>query len=200
MKLSTARRGGGNGGSSSPGSSSTSSSSRASTAAVNHLINNALTAAINDSADEADDLDNNNNNGSSSNNNDDNDNEDEEEDFTFFGEDEQDEQLSDLLRQIRAEMSVEGIEKNARAKSTFNTHQNENTRFIVWLFSIKAYRVHIHPDLCNALQGVIDTVNYDEMLKKKYRGKKSEAERKKNYLFNQLRKKVAEFLGTPGSW
>ena len=194
MKLRTSpRRGGGNGGSSSPGSSSSSSSSRASTAAANHLINNALTAAINDSGDEADELDRNNNNGSNY------DNEDEEEDFTFFGGDGQDEESSDLLRQIRAEMSVEGIEKNARAKSTFNTHQNENTRFIVWLFSIKAYRVVIHPDLRNALKGIIDTVNYDEMLKKKYRGKKSEAERKKHYLFNQLRKKVAEFLGTLGS-
>ncbi len=37
------------------------------------------------------------------------------------------------------------------------------------------------------------------MLRRKYRGKKSVEERKNVYLFQQLRDKVAEYLGTPGS-
>ena len=44
-----------------------------------------------------------------------------------------------------------------------------------------------------------DKLDYDTMLKKKYRGKKTVEERKQHYLFNQLRAKVGEYLGTAGS-
>lgn len=94
-------------------------------------------------------------------------------------------------------MTVEGIEKNTRTKSTFNTHQNENTRVIVWLFY--NHKHVIHDELCSTLQDIIETVDYDTMLSRKYRGKKSVEERKNVYLFQQLRDKVAEVLGTPGS-
>ena len=38
------------------------------------------------------------------------------------------------LDRIRQEMTLEGIEKNAKAKSTFTTRQSENTLFILWLY------------------------------------------------------------------
>ena len=114
---------------SSPGGSSTSSPAAAN-GRINHAVNNALAAAINESVD--DDADgaspekaSDGDEGDASNNNN-----AEQEDFEYNEE----EQVSDLLRAIRNEMTVEGIKRNTRAKSTFDTHQNENTRFIVWLF------------------------------------------------------------------
>ncbi len=66
-------------------------------------------------------------------------------------------------------MIVEGIEKNTRAKSTFDTHQNENTRFIVWLFY--NYERLIHDEMSRDLHEVVETVDcktvdYDDMLKR----------------------------------
>ena len=52
-------------------------------------------------------------------------------------------------------MTVEGIEKSTRAKSTFDTHQNENTRFIVWLFY--NYERLIHDELSRASHDFIET-------------------------------------------
>ena len=132
---------------SSPGSS-TSSSSRSTAAAashLNHLINNNLTAAINDAAgaddespEEPDDAlgdagDVNNNNANNADGN-----------YTYN----EDEEVNGFLQLIRDEMTVEGIEKNTRAKSTFNTHQNENTRVIVWLFY--NHKHVIHDELCSS--------------------------------------------------
>ena len=85
-------------------------------------------------------------------------------------------------------MTVEGIEKSTRAKSTFDTHQNENTRFIVWLFY--NYERLIHDELSRASHDFIETVDNHVMLKRKYRGKKSVEERKNHYLFQLLRNKV----------
>lgn len=177
---------------SSPGGSSTSSPAAAS-GRINHAVNNLLAAAINEAVAVDDDADgaspekaSDGDEGDASNNN-------AEEDFEYHEE----EQVSDLLRAIRNEMTVEGIKRNTRAKSTFDTHQNENTRFIVWLF----YN-HTHvlsADLRRDLQDMIDTIDYDTMLKRKYRGKKTVEERKQHYLFNQLRAKVGEYLGTAGS-
>lgn len=176
----------------SAGGSSTSSPAAAS-GRINHAVNNALAAAINESVD--DDADgaspekaSDGDEGDASNNNN-----AEQEDFEYN----EGEQVSDLLRAIRNEMTVEGIKRNTRAKSTFDTHQNENTRFIVWLFY--NHKHVLSADLCRDLQDMIDRIDYDTMLKKKYRGKKTVEERKQHYLFNQLRAKVGEYLGTAGS-
>ena len=115
----------------SAGGSSTSSPAAAS-GRINHAVNNALAAAINESVD--DDADgaspekaSDGDEGDASNNNN-----AEQEDFEYN----EGEQVSDLLRAIRNEMTVVGIKKmNTRAKSTFDTRQNENTRFIVCLFN-----------------------------------------------------------------
>ena len=79
-----------------------------------------------------------------------------EENFEFNEQD----QANEFLRLIRNEMTVEGIEKNTRAKSTtFDTHQNENTRFIEWLFY--NHGRFIHDELSHDLQEVVATVDYD---------------------------------------
>ena len=192
MKLRNPRPGG-TGSSRGISGTSSASSSPAAAAAVpanlNNVLNNAITAAINDTrADDAPppEPDSPMGQGDANNNT-------EEENFEF----DEHVQTNEFLRLIREEMTVEGIEKNTRAKSTFETHQNENTRFIVWLFH--NYEGLIHNELSRDLHEVIETVDYDDMLKRKYRGKKTVEERKHHYLFQLLRNKVAEFLGTPGS-
>lgn len=163
MQLRNPRRGGTG---SSRGSSSTSASSSPAAAAfvpanLNHVLNNALTAAINDTgADDASppEPDSPEGQGNANNNT-------VEENFEFN----ENEQTNEFLRLIRGEMTVEGIAKNTRAKSTFDTHQNENTRFIVWLFN--NYKHLIHDELSRDLHEVIETVDYDDMLKRKYRGR-----------------------------
>ena len=104
------------------------------------------------------------------------------------------------LDRIRQEMTLEGIEKNAKAKSTFTTRQSENTLFILWLYHHG--RDLLEDDMLSAILDTIQNVDYSSLVrtgKRRYRGKKALLTRKVEYLKDQYRKVIAEFLGAVGS-
>ena len=107
--------------------------------------------------------------------------------------------LSNLDR-IRGEMTLEGIERNARAKSTFTTRQNENQLFILRLYHHA--REFVDEGLVSRLNTVIENVEYSPLMrtgKYKYKGKKSLTERKVNHLKDLCRKAIDGFLGRAGA-
>ena len=104
------------------------------------------------------------------------------------------------LDRIRDEMTLEGIEKNAKAKSTFTTRQSENTLFILWLYHHE--RDLLEDEMSSAISEAIQNVDYSSLMrtgKRRYRGKKLLLARKVEYLKDQCRKVVAGFLGPAGS-
>ena len=104
------------------------------------------------------------------------------------------------LDRIRQEMTLEGIEKNAKAKSTFTTRRSENTLFILWLYHHG--RDLLEDDMLSAISDTIQNVDYSSLVrtgKRRYRGKKALLTRKVEYLKDQCRKVIAEFLGAAGS-
>ena len=105
------------------------------------------------------------------------------------------------LDQIRQEMTLKGIEKNAKAKSTFTTRQSENTMFILWLYHHE--RDLLEDEMSSAISDAIRNVDYSSLMrtgKRRYRGKKLLLARKVEFLKDHCRKVIAGFLGPAGSY
>ena len=67
------------------------------------------------------------------------------------------------LDRIRDEMTLEGIEKNAKAKSTFTTRQSENTLFILWLYHHE--RDLLEDEMASAISDAIQNVDYSSLMR-----------------------------------
>ena len=87
------------------------------------------------------------------------------------------------LDHIRDEMTIEGIEKNAKTKSTFTTGQSENILFILWLHHQR--RNLLEDEMSSTISDAIQNVDYSSLTrmgKRRYRGKKLMLARKVEYL------------------
>ena len=104
------------------------------------------------------------------------------------------------LDHVRDEMTLEGIKKNAKAKSTFTTRQSENAMCILCLYHHE--RDLIEDVMSSAISDAIQNVDYYSLMrtgKRRYRGKKLMLARKMEHLKYQCRKVIAGFLGPAGS-
>jgi hypothetical protein len=90
--------------------------------------------------------------------------------------------------------------KSSKAEKTFTNHQNNHTRFILWLYENN--RQYIIDELAHSLDDII--IDYSPIINRhsRYRrngGKKSLEERRQEYRIKVLRAEISAWLGTPGT-
>jgi hypothetical protein len=105
------------------------------------------------------------------------------------------------LAQFRENFNAENIRKSSKSGATFNKHQSNHERLLVWLFINKPD--YLHPDFKQELTDADATVDYQvpSRLHTKYvqqGGQKSLEERMREYRMTILRKAAKSALGTPG--
>lgn len=109
---------------------------------------------------------------------------------------------STRLADLRANFTPEGVKKKAKATSTFKKHQNNNERFILYLYEFK--REKLVDNLAHELDDINTDPDYSAVEEqypkyKKNKGKKSLAERKEDYRVQLLRDCISHALGQPGT-
>ncbi len=68
--------------------------------------------------------------------------------------------VGEQLAYMRANFTAENVRKAAKAKSTFNKHQNNQTRFILWLS--EKVPDYFNDELLRDLAQIHATINYTE--------------------------------------
>ena len=108
-------------------------------------------------------------------------------------------QRSARLSATKAKWTAEGMLKNSKSESAFDSHQRENEMLIYHLFRNDPSM--LHDSYCHHLHDVEATITYEHIThpRNRYRGKKTEAERKAEWDQTVLRKEISGALGPGGT-
>ena len=106
------------------------------------------------------------------------------------------------LAEMRENFTPTAVRKSSKADSTFNKHQNNQERFILWLFRNRPE--FVTDKLRRALAELDSNIDYSPVKKQfrrycKNHGKKTLQQRKDEYRKDLLRDEISNFLGPPGT-
>jgi hypothetical protein len=105
------------------------------------------------------------------------------------------------LSSIRSSMNLTNIKSKTRAKATYNKHQLENERFILWLYNHEQHcNLCLAHDLVEKLDDLKASVVVPANMKKRWRklSEEDKAIRAKGYEESILRGHIKECLGAAG--
>ena len=111
-------------------------------------------------------------------------------------------EVGQRLRELRDNFNPTTIRKSSKAHGTFNKHQNNQERFILYLYQNSP--AYVTQELRQSLDDISAEID-NSTVKARHRryartgGKKSLQQRKEDYHIDLLRTEISSFLGEPGT-